>query len=511
MQSKRDQVQAHSFVMGRLSSGLLLADPDAPESPLGRTTRGIMYGLLVTLLIAAGATVYGLLRPGGNDSWRSGESLVINQDTGGRYLYIGGALHPVRNYASALLIGGAELSSVDVGSASLRGTPIGAPVGIPGAPNTVPDSGDLEEGAWHLCVTGPEGARPGTEAGPKRAVAKPGATTVVAGSPVETRAVPGDRGVLVRGPHKKQYLVWHGRRLLLDAGSDARTALGYGSVSPVPVSAAFLNALAPGPSLAPPAVPGRGGEGPALDGEPSRVGQVFKVQVPGGDSSYYVLREDGLAPLTSLGAALLLGAPATQKQAYDGESPRVRTVGTDTLRRHRSKVRTPLPDTAELPATPPEPQSVHRGDALCAKVEGGPKGVRITTALAPVNSLGPVAVSAGTPGPLKAPCVQPDARVVRPGHGALVRARNASGALHADTTYLVAQNGVKYRVPSKKSLRALGYTSDDVAAVPASLLATLPTGADLDRAAATGAVKPRTTAVACSDRKAPNSGARTRG
>lgn len=40
MQSKRDQVQAHGFMMGRLSSGLLTADPDAPESPLGRTTRG---------------------------------------------------------------------------------------------------------------------------------------------------------------------------------------------------------------------------------------------------------------------------------------------------------------------------------------------------------------------------------------------------------------------------------------------------------------------------------------
>lgn len=33
MQSKRDQVQAHTFMMGRLSSGLLTADPDAPESP----------------------------------------------------------------------------------------------------------------------------------------------------------------------------------------------------------------------------------------------------------------------------------------------------------------------------------------------------------------------------------------------------------------------------------------------------------------------------------------------
>ncbi|MYR60270.1 type VII secretion protein EccB, partial [Streptomyces sp. SID625] len=136
MQSKRDQVQAHGFMMGRLSSGLLLADPDAPDSPLGRTTRGILFGLLATVLISAGATVYGLLRPGGNDSWRSGENLVINRDTGARYLYAQGTLHPVRNYASARLMGGASMSSVDVSGASLRGTPVGAPVGIPGAPDT---------------------------------------------------------------------------------------------------------------------------------------------------------------------------------------------------------------------------------------------------------------------------------------------------------------------------------------------------------------------------------------
>jgi hypothetical protein len=61
----------------------------------------------------------------------------------------------------------------------------------------------------------------------------------------------------------------------------------------------------------------------------------------------------------------------------------------------------------------------------------------------------------------------------------------------------VAENGVRYRVPSTESLRALGYDTGDIASVPAPLLAALPTGADLDRAAATGAVPPRTTAAAC--------------
>ncbi|MGH1554384.1 type VII secretion protein EccB [Streptomyces sp. L7] len=51
---------------------MLLADPDAPESPLGRTSRGALVGVIVGVLFCAGALVFGLLKPGGNDAWRSG-------------------------------------------------------------------------------------------------------------------------------------------------------------------------------------------------------------------------------------------------------------------------------------------------------------------------------------------------------------------------------------------------------------------------------------------------------
>ncbi|EGX56732.1 hypothetical protein SZN_26396 [Streptomyces zinciresistens K42] len=499
MQSKRDQVHAHTFMMGRLSSGLLMADPDAPESPLGRTTRGVVFGVLVTVLIGAGATVYGLLRPGGNDAWRNGPNLVVNRDTGARYLWTGtdGALHPVTNYASARLIGGASLKTVDVGAASLRGVPVGAPAGIPGAPDTVPQPAQLDGGAWHMCVTGPDGALPDTSGtAVATGVEKPGATTLVAGAPLDSTGVGGGRALLVRGPDDTEYLVWRGSRLPLDRASDARNALGYGSEQPMQVSAAFLDALAPGPALKPPAVPGRGGEGPELGGEASRIGQLFQITVPGGDSTYYLLRKDGLVPLTRLGAALVLGDPATQKEAYGGSSPEVRTVGADALRENRAAGRAPAV-SAELPDAPPVPQSAPRGTALCAQVDGDDGGVRIRSVLVPLTRLAPVAVSQGTPQPLRPACVPTDATVVRPGRGALVRALNASGAAHAGTTYLVAENGVKYRVSAKNSLAALGYATSDIGSVPAPLLAALPTGADLDPAAASGTVEPRVTAPRC--------------
>ncbi|MFD3609194.1 type VII secretion protein EccB [Streptomyces atroolivaceus] len=499
MQSKRDQVQAHGFMMGRLSSGLLTADPDAPESPLGRTTRGVVFGVLVTLLVGAGATVYGLLRPGGNDGWRNDRHLVVNRDTGARYLWTGtdGVLHPVHNYASARLIGGSDLATVDVATASLRDVPVGAPAGIPGAPDALPGPGQLDDGAWHMCVTGPDGAAPSTSgAVAGTGVEKPGATTVVAGAPLDSRGIGGDRGVLVRGPDRIEYLVWRGSRLALDRASDARNALGYGSEQPMPVSAAFLDALAPGPALKPPEVPGRGGKGPVLGGEASRIGQLFKVSVPGGGSTYHLLRKDGLVPLTRLGAALALGDPATQKDAYEGQSPEVREVGADALREHRAED-SGAAGSAELPETPPAPQPAPRGTALCAQVDGDNGGARIKSVLVPLAELAPVAVSEGTAQPLRAACVRTEATVVRPGRGALVRALNASGAAHAGTTYLVAENGVKYRVSAKDSLAALGYADGDIGSVPAPLLAALPTGADLDPAAASGAAKPKVTAPQC--------------
>lgn len=130
--------------------------------------------------------------------------------------------------------------------------------------------------------------------------------------------------------------------------------------------------------------------------------------------------------------------------------------------------------------------------------------------LVPLTQLAPVAVSEGAAQPLKPACVPTDATVVRPGRGALVRALNASGAAHAGTSYLVADNGVKYRVSTKDSLAALGYESADIASVPAPLLAALPTGADLDPAAASGVAEPKVTAPQCApdaERKADEASA----
>ncbi|MFC4508305.1 MULTISPECIES: type VII secretion protein EccB [Streptomyces] len=480
MQSKRDQVQAHTFIMSRLASGMLLGDPDAAESPLGRTTRGTMVGVVVTAVIAAGSLLYGVISPGGNDSWRTTNGLIVNEDTGARYLFADGRLRPVRNYASALLIGGADLKTTNVRTASLRGTPLGTPVGIPQAPDQVPDSGDLDGGPWHVCST--LGAAEDKATGGATATAL---TTLVVGAPVTGHGLSDQDGLLVRGPDKAAYLVWRGSRLKLDAKSAAVVSLGYGSVTPRPVSAAFLDALVPGPDLAPAAVPGRGDKGPSLGGKESKVGQVFQVHVPGSAPKYYLLRAEGLVPLTDTGAALLLGDPATRAKAYGGTSPTVGELGADALKEHQAPgTEGRSPGAAGLPPSPPHATTVPDDQTACASVQPDHGGTKVATVVIPASALTPTAPTVTDD--VTTACLPVDATVIRPGHGALVRALTASGAKLGDTTYFVADSGIKYRVPDAAALKALGYTDSDVKALPSPLLSMLPSGPVLSPEAAAG-------------------------
>ncbi|MFE4663704.1 type VII secretion protein EccB [Streptomyces sp. NPDC056716] len=486
MQSKRDQVQAHMFVMGRLNSGMLLAEPDAPESPLSRTTRGLVYGLVITVLIGAGSFLYGVISPGGNDTWRAEGTLVVNRDTGSRYLYLDGRLRPVDTYASALLLAGADLTTVDVGTASLSDTPLGAPLGIPGAPDQVPAADALAGGAWQVCSV------PVTGAGADAAAA-----TVLAVGAVADGSDPlgADEGLLLAGPDGTLHLMWHGSRLRLDPDSGAPEALGYGTATPRPVSRAFLDALAAGPDLAAPEVPGRGTDGPDLGGAPTRVGQVFEVQVPGGDAGWYLLGEDGLTPLTDTTAALVLGDPRTRTTAYEGQAPAVRTLGSDVLKEHLAPAGAlDSGAAAAVPAAPPRLVPVPEGGAACTALEPGPDGTRLSGVLVAAEALTPL-VAPGDPD-REAACLPVDGVVVPPAGGDLVRALGAGGGALGDTTYLVTEEGTKYRVSDDEALAALGYTASDMAALPSTLLSMLPTGPDLGtEAASTGTA--RVTAPDC--------------
>ncbi|WP_327372475.1 type VII secretion protein EccB [Streptomyces sp. NBC_01216] len=478
MQSKRDQVQAHMFVMGRLTSALLRGDPDAPESPQGRTNRGVAVGVVIAVLLTAGSFVLGLFKPGVKDSWKAAGTLVVNKDTGSRYLYLEGRLRPVRNYASARLLAGAEMKVVQVGSRSLEGVPPGAPVGISGAPDTLPAAGGLDTGAWQVCSGASSGA----------------VTTLLAvGASADGSGLSAAQALVVTGPDKADYLVWRGSRLRLDDTRGASRSLGYDTAPRVKVSSAFLNSLPAGPDLSPPDVPGRGGKGPEFGGRKTRIGQVFQVAVPGADTRYYLLREEGLGPLTATGAALLLGDPKTREEAYDKQVPSAVELGADALNGDTADA--PGTDLADLPPAPPKAVGLGGERTACARIEGGGgTGARVSVALVSLPELGPAAQPA--PEGLTPACVPVDRITVRPGGGALVRALSAGGAA-GGTVYLVTDSGMKYRIATDEALAALGYSAGQARGIPSPLLAMLPTGPDLSPAAAVTGGNSRATAAPC--------------
>jgi type VII secretion protein EccB len=475
MQSRRDQVHAHMFVMGRITSGMLRADPDAPESPQGRTNRGVVIGIVIAVLLCGGAFVWGLISPGRSASWQSSDSLVIDQETGASYLYVDGRLRPVQNYASARLIGGSKLTAHHVRTKSLDGTPHGQPVGIIGAPDALPPAGALARGAWAVCSgTGVAGST------------APVTTLAIGmGDAGGADALTAGRGLLVTAPDAHVYLVWQGSRLRLDQKGGAATALGYGGRTPTPVSAAFVDALPAGPDLAAPVVPGMGGAGPSLDGHATRIGQVFTVRVLGAKPRYYQLRRNGLTEVTMTVTALILADPAVRAEAYGGRAPDAIGLAPDAMNGRLA------PDTTTaagaLPETPPRLVDLQPDQNACARIQPTAVGPRVSVALQDPASLGTAAQASTTPA-----CTPVDRITVPPGGGALVRVLPAAGGTAGGTTYLVTDTGTKYRVASADDLAALGYASDQAVALPSPLLAMLPTGPDLSAAAAQAGVSSST-------------------
>ncbi|MFF3503297.1 type VII secretion protein EccB [Streptomyces sp. NPDC003247] len=486
MQSRRDQVIAHQFLVSRLTSGLLRADPDVSEPPNRRTNRGMTYGMVTAAVVCAGFLLFGLVKPGGNTSWKSGEALIVEKETGTRYVY-DGRLHTVLNYPSARLLLGSGMTTVSVSVNSLDTARHGTEVGIPGAPDSLPTAERLNAHPWQVCA-----ATTTTDAGARKPL-----TVLAVDSPQQGTGVGADQGVLVRGADGDTYLLWQDNRFKVAGGQGALAALGYGGSGATTVSAAFLDAVPAGPDLAAPPVTGLGDTGPQLDGESTRVGQVFGVQTPGSAQRYYVLGGDGLVPVTATQAALALGDPETRQKAYAGAVPEAVVLSAQAL----SGALAPAGSAdgtavrqagSQLPATPPALLRVPDSTGVCVGLDAdGSTSVRVTLSLVP----GRTVVEEALP-PLKAlaaACLPVDGIAVAPGSGSLVRALSSSGSGTGTTTYLVTDNGVKYRVPTAAAAKDLGYDLSGAEGLPAALLNMLPTGPDLspdaaanNRAMATG-------------------------
>ena len=93
MASRRDQVQSYQFFVQRMTSALVAREPDPDAAPFRRLGGAGLGGIMIAVLCLAAVGVYGLVRPGGSTSWKDGASVIVEKETGTRYVYRDGQLH----------------------------------------------------------------------------------------------------------------------------------------------------------------------------------------------------------------------------------------------------------------------------------------------------------------------------------------------------------------------------------------------------------------------------------
>src|SRR4051812_10320531 len=150
-------------MMGRLGSALVQGDPTSAEIPGHRALTGLLFGILVAVLGIGGGAVYGGVVPGGSTADEKPGLMLIEKETGNRYVYVGGSLHPVANVTTAsLLIGGGPAVKV-ISRNSLAAVPHGDELGDSRWPQSVSASKPVA-GPWLVCLPGSRAEQPQPDA-----------------------------------------------------------------------------------------------------------------------------------------------------------------------------------------------------------------------------------------------------------------------------------------------------------------------------------------------------------
>lgn len=451
MQTQRDHVHAHQFMMGRLGSALVAGDPTTAETPGRRALTGLLAGIVVMLLVTVGFAVYGWIVPGGSKALASAGVILVEKESGTRFVYRDGILYPTPNLTSAMLIQGSGWRVQLISRGSLKDVPRGPSIGIAGAPQSIPSEA-LVAGPWLICLPGSRTDSPGDRLGLNL---DPGARW----QPLAT-----DRFTVVRDPAGVPNVVNQaGRYPVTDEA--VLVALGVSAVRQIPAPQVWLDFLPVGPALAPATIPNAGAAGPVLGGRSYPIGTLVRQRDPqAGVEQLFVLRADGLAVLSRtefILAGVTADGPALELDAA--------TLAAAPKSPDRS-LTTRLPDLAGL--------TWQDSGQLVLCLRQGPVSqneVAGLVAFAPLEDSGVdstgqtfVHVGPGT-GMSVLPIPQPAPTTTQP--------------------WFISEEGVTFRIADSNALAALRLDRMAPVPFPTSLLATLPQGPTLSRGAATAPVK----------------------
>jgi ESX secretion system ATPase EccB len=446
MQTQRDHVHAHTFMMGRLGSALVEGDPTSAKIPGKRPLTGLIAGIVVAVLIVGGFGVYGWLVPGGSTAYKQPGTIVVEKETGTRYVYLKGVLYPTANLTSAMLLEGSSATVKLVSRSSLKDVPHGPEIGITDAPQEPPAVGGLVAGPWLACLPGSVTDHPGTDA-----------LGVDLDPRARATALASTAFTVVGGPDGTTYLVTGGHKY--PVGGDAvLVALGAANTRVVTAPSAWLDWLPTGVTLAPPVIPHAGSAGPRVGGHDYPVGTLFQQPGVSGGTQLYVLRTDGLAAIdrtdfllaqaaaggqpVTLTAAQVVAAPRSADRSLTGRLPDLTRLHVASLGNQVLCVRQRPVDTA----------TVSTQVVLADRLESG-------------------VASDGTAMVLAAPST-----------GMAVTPVPKQGA--TTETVLISDQGTAFELADSDTVSALGLGGATPVPFPRTLLAALPQGPALSRTAA---------------------------
>jgi type VII secretion protein EccB len=467
MASKRDQLHAHQFLGQRVVSALVTRESDPEHPPFRRPSLASVGSIAIAVIALAVVGVYGFIVPGGNRSWQRGDAVVVEKETGTRYVYLDGRLHPVANYSSALLALGRHGDSRRVSRKSLVGVARGPRIGIPDAPDALPGRDRVLDGAWTFC------SQPGTD----RTGATVPESVLMAGHRPAAGQPLAERGLLVEVTDTgRRHLLLRGyRHEIADRDVEAvMVALGAGAA--IRVSPTVVEAVPAGRPIAPISVPEAGKPSRAVPGRTDmRAGQVLVSGTADG-VRHYLAEVGRLRPISPLQYDIQLAAPGTAA-AYGGAP-----VGVP-LSLLEAASATLGPDAPAAAGDPPRvPPRFAAGDAtttLCLVFE--PARAVPNLMLDPAMPA-PDPMS-GTPGRSAQGARLADRMLVPAGWVAVVESMPSPDA-PAGTLLVVTDMGIAHPMAEPALLAVLGYPGVRPVRLPAGVAARIPMGSGLSHEAA---------------------------
>lgn len=501
----KSQVQAYRFVLRRMQSALVRKDAVMLHDPMRTHSRATVVGVCIAGIGLIGFLIWGILSP--QPKAPNSDGIVIGKPSGQVYVLIAKPdrkLVPVFNLASARLLlmsqqqqqqpqGGAKpaanpnqqaVAPTVVDDNQLRDIPKGRKVGIADGPDLLPSADQRIDSVWTVCdqyILNTDLNEPARENKVE--------TTVIAGVKDLGTQLQANQSLLVQAQDGSTYLVYktpatanlpntNAVRAKVDlTRPEVRGALKLTDVAPRVITTGMLNAIPEKTELKTPGIPGRGTDSDINLDNPdlTKVGSVFKVELAGEDTEYYVLLKDGIQQVKQSTADLI--------RFYDDPgNPEIEAVNPDKI---SGKPQPKVVDDSTYPERATEVLLPENFPVACLgwSYTGEGSGARERTAVyigknlpgVQLNSDGtPKSVAISTP---NADGIRIDHFYMPPGRGAVVRQATSSADFRTGQITLVSDRGVKYGVPDETT--ALGLGLGDQKPAPENIIRLLPDGASL--------------------------------